>query len=249
MFITPSFYKFRNSEFIQYLIDVKKTVVQRDPQLLQIAPQTALLNEQVKAMDNVYKKQLGSTITQELEALDKLRDLAITGIRTTVEGYTYHHDTIKSNAGKLLLHSIDQYGSKIARQNYQTETTTLRNLTQDWITDPDLKIALSNLHLTEWAKELEKTNDSFNTKYLERNTEYALDSKINVTELRDNAKKSYDELINHIVAHATLTPSEEYDIVIKEINTLTEQYNILVEKRETSTDSDNTTDGDSTTEE
>jgi hypothetical protein len=40
-------------------------------------------------------------------------------------------------------------------------------------------------------------------------------------------------IINHITAHATLNPSKDYDTVVQEINTLTEQYNILVEKRGT----------------
>ncbi|EZH72437.1 hypothetical protein ATO12_23600 [Aquimarina atlantica] len=239
MFTTPTFYKFRNSEFIQYLTDVKKIVLQRDPQALQVVTQIDALNQQISVMDGVYKKQLGSTITQELEALDKRRDLAIIGIRTAVEAYTYHYDQTKQDAGKDLLQSIDQYGGTIARQNYQTETTNLRNLIQDWSTVSSLKSAITALGLADWAKELGESNDLFNTKYLERNTEYAVDSKVNVTELRDKAKESYTILINHITAHATLNPSKDYDTVVQEINTLTEQYNILVEKRGAiSTDTD-----------
>ncbi len=231
MFIVPAFYKFRNSEFIQYQIDFIKIINQHNPKALQITTQLMALQEQTTAMDDVYKKQLGSTITSELEALDKRRDLAIIGIRSVAEGFTYHHDPAKHTAAGKLLQSIDQYGDRISKQNYQEETTSLRNLTDDWHNILILKAALVTLDLMDWAMELKESNESFNVKYLERNREYALDSKINVTKLRDGAKARYSDLIAHLTAHAILSPCLAYDTVIKEINTLTDQYNDLVQKR------------------
>jgi len=231
MFTTPTFNKFRNREFIQYLNDIKQIVNRRDPRVLKVVPQAYVLNEQLTALENVYKNQLGSTITQELEALDKRRDLAIIGIRAVAEGNTNHFDPAKRAAGEELLKSIDKYGSPICRQNYLAETVTIQNLTNDWHSVLILQGALAILGLTDWAGELKESNDAFNRKYLERNEEYVVDSKVNVTELRDKAKESFILLIDHITAHGTLTLLEKYAVVVKEINTITEQYNTMVAKR------------------
>ncbi len=231
MFTRPTFYKFRNSEFIQYLTYVKNIVILRDPQALKLAPQSATLIREIFAMDEVYKKQI-NTISKDLEAIDKRRDLAIIGIRIVLEGFIYHFDHTKRNAAKELLQSIDNYEKRIAKQNYHVKTITLDHLTYDWETILELKTALITLDLTDWAKELKESNTTFNKTYLKHNAEYLFDSKTDVTQLRNKVKESYTDLINHITAYATLHSSEVYENIIKEINILTKKYNDIVEKRE-----------------
>ncbi len=232
MLTKPTFYKFRNSEFIQYLTYVKNIVILRDPQALKLAPQSATLIREIFAMDEVYKKQI-NTITKDLETLDKRRDIAIIGIRIILEGYIYHFDQTKQNAAKELLQNIDDYDKEIAKQNYQVKTVTLNNLTHDWNTVLELKTALITLDLIDWAEELKESNQTFNKTYLEHNTEYIFDSKTDVTQLRNKVIECYTDLTNHIIAYATLQSSDVYENIIKEINALTKKYNDLVEKRET----------------
>lgn len=240
MVTAPSFYKYRNSEFIQYLTDIKSIILKHDPKVLKVKPQTIALIDTITVMHEVYKKQLGITITDEIQALDKRRDVAIIGIRSVAEGFTYHFDIVKRNAAEKLINSIDQYGSSIARQNYLAQTTILRNLTEEWRTSVHLKAAIAMLNLNDWVYELKESNDLFNAKYLKRNTEYADASRVNVSELRDEAKIAYSNLINHITAHVTLSLSETYITLVDEINSITKQYNTLVQRRTFSENNNNT---------
>ncbi|MBQ0735209.1 DUF6261 family protein [Aquimarina celericrescens] len=230
MFTPPTFYKYYNSEFIQYLTDIKNIVQKRNPKILKVLPQAVLLNKQLTHLSAVYKRELDNTIARELEALEKRRELAIMGIRSVAEAFTYHFDIAKCTAGEELIKSMDRYGLK--EFDYQTQTTTIHNLTEDWDKTLMLKAALVTLDIIDWAQELKESNESFNSKYLERSPENdVLDNKMNFTNLRDKAKESYDILISHITKHAVLTVAKKYEIVIKEINRLTEEYNIKAEQR------------------
>ncbi len=238
MVTIPSFYKFRNSEFIQYQTDLQTIITSYDAQSVQLSDPLAALEAQTTAMDQVYKKQLGSDITKLLEQSDRRRDTAIIGLRAIAEAYTYHYELPQQEAGQLLVDSIRTYGNNIARQNYPTQTTTLRTLLQLWDTDTRYSDAISTLGLNAWVAELEQSNTAFADLYLERNASYAEDSSTSVTILRSETKEAYTVLIDHIKAHALLNASATYEQLIKELNTLTEQYNALVEKRSGSIEDD-----------
>ncbi|WP_160114761.1 DUF6261 family protein [Aquimarina sp. AU474] len=194
-------------------------------------PQIITLNDRLNFIDDIYKKQIGITITSDLDLLDKRRDLAVIGMRSVVESYTYHFDPAKRAAGRVLLQSIDQYKVTIIKQNYHAKTILLRNLTEDWEKIMVLKAALITLDLKDWEQEIRVSNISFNTIYLKQNTEYTKISKTDMASLIDKAHESYISLTNHITTHATLSLSDTYNKVVKDINLLTAKYNLLVEKR------------------
>ncbi len=231
MFTVPTFIKFRNTEFILYLKEVKSIVTKHDPKILNVVPQIIMLNDHLNLISEVYTMQIGNTITKDLEMLDERRDFAIIGLRSILESHTYHFDTAKRAAGRVLLQSIDQYRVAIIKQNYHAKTILLRNLIEDWEKILVLKAALITLDLKDWEQEIRTSNISFNTIYLEHNKEYTKSSKVDVAKFRDKALESYSALTNHITAHAIVYPSNSYTKVIKDINLLTANYNLLVQKR------------------
>ncbi len=234
MFTTPAFYMFRNSEFIKYLIDIKNIIIVQNPRALKIESQTALLTQQITVIDDVLKKQLENPTIQNADPdeIDQRRDLAIIGIRSIVEAYTYNVDEIKSAAGAALLESIDKYGSPITQHNYEAQNNALDNLLYDWSTILILKASIAILGLTGWVEELSEGNDSSIKTPFSHNLTTVSNSKINIYGLRNQAKKSYNNLIHRIASHASLNP-KTYEGVVREINILTNRYNTLVEKRKT----------------
>ncbi|WP_271768455.1 DUF6261 family protein [Aquimarina algiphila] len=232
MFTTPAFYMFRNSEFIKYLIDIKNIIIVQNPRALKIESQTAVLTQQITVINGALKKQLENPTISNTDPneIDQRRDLAIVGIRSIVEAYTYNVDEIKSAAGAALLESIDKYGSPIAQHTYEAQNNALDNLLHDWSTILILKASIAILGLTSWVEELSEDNESSPQISFNHNLTSVPNSKINIYRLRTQAKKSYHNLINHIASHASLNP-KTYEGVVREINILTSRYNTLVEKR------------------
>ncbi|SHI92151.1 DUF6261 family protein [Aquimarina spongiae] len=231
MFITPTFYRFRNSEFIEYLSEIQHIITINDPKTLQVVPQLIGLHDHLVRLEEVYKKQLGSSVTATHEFLDKRRDLAIIGIRIVTEGFTNHFEPAKRAAARVLLQSIDQYVDVIHQQNYYDKTNLIHKLTEDWEKITVLREGLDTLQILVWAQELKQSNISFEDLYLAHNTQFTNTSKINTIALINTAKDSFRQLINHLTAQSILEPQKIFSKVINEINMLTKKYNALVEKR------------------
>ncbi|WP_103068055.1 DUF6261 family protein [Aquimarina sediminis] len=232
--------KLRNDEYIQFIVDTTKTIRKENAVVELVNKKLTTLEKQKEYLESVFKKQLGSDTTGEIRELDRQRDFSIIGIKKVIEGYTYHYDPEVKLRAILLSDSISKYDSLIYDQNYQAETTTIRNLKNDWETDISLGKALQQLHLSDWAEQLDAVNNDFNNKYLERNTELSKASEETVTSLRKDADKDYKVLISHISSHAILNPTQELTNIVNQINTLIEQYKILIEgrtKKDTTTDS------------
>jgi hypothetical protein len=224
--------KYRNSEFIKYMDNVTQLINRRNATGLPIKPQTEALQSLTTEMGTLFKQEQGTLITKEIEALDKRRDDAFTGLRSTINGYRYHFIPQQAKAAAVLYKSIDKLGKNIARLNYQAETATLEKLVHDWETDTELVAAIAELGLEDWMRELKTANDEFNQRYLDRTSEYAsLNKQQRLPELRARILEAYRTLIDHITAHATLTPSEVYSEIIGDLNALTQQYNELVTER------------------
>ncbi|MFL1895111.1 DUF6261 family protein [Aquimarina sp. 2-A2] len=231
MITIPMQRAYRNSEFIQFHANVLSIVTDADPEKLKIADQVKAYSTPVTALDDVFKQQTSSPTTKELEAYDEARDFAIIGIRAVIEGYTYHFDKKSREAAQALLESIDLYGARIYKLNYQAQTTTLRNLISEWEQNATLKKAVTLLQLTDWIAHMKTVNTVFNTKFLERNSEYATTNKENLSTMRDEAVTAYRVLMDHITAHATLNSSAALTNLINKLNALTDNYNTLIENR------------------
>jgi len=223
--------RMRNDEFIQFMVNVAEIANLQDTTALLIKSQTDALQLQAQALDEVFKKQQGSDTTAQIKELDKKRDFAIIGIRSLLEAYSYHYDNEIREGALVLKESLAKYGDRIYDLNYQAETTTIRNLVEEWKTTPHLAAALSKMTASAWVDHLDTTNTEFNTTYLERNTELSEATKVSVTSLREGVVEDYRALTAHITAHATLNPAEGYTKLINQLNTLIDQYKALLDSR------------------
>jgi hypothetical protein len=221
----------RNSEFIRFNKDVLSICKNNNPVALGIAAQVTALQTATTPLDDLFVKERGNLITPELETLDARRDDALTGIRMYAEAQTHHFNPVVATAGQQILAGMDKYGRNLPRLNYIAETEVIVSLADDFSNDPELSSAIATLNLHDWAKELSTANTLFNTRYLARNTDYAAQPGGNLQEQRDATAETYRMLADHIIAHATLTPSVAYSKLIKEINTLIDQYNQLLSNR------------------
>jgi len=221
----------RNDEFIQFIRDLLKIIETLGTNALQLLIQFSKLLETIAEAEKVYLQTRGSELTKKISEADTLRDNDISGIKLIAEAYTYHFDAAKVEAAELILSHIKKYGGNIAKMNYQAETTALNDFADHTENDSKLSAAIDLLGLREWLTTLKSNNIAFNELYMMRIDEQAGKPNGNLRELRAQSVEDYKELIKHLTAHATISPSDLYTKAINMINELIDKYNSLRRKR------------------
>jgi len=233
MFLAIHYRKLRNNEFIQFIKLLGEILNSNDPEVLKVKDQCDDLAALLATLSVLFKPELGSSITKELEEIDARRDTAITGIEMLIKTFTYYFEAEKREAAILLESSLTLYGSGISRLNYQAETSTITSIIQKWESDTNLRAALTTLGLTAWLAELKAANTLFEERYIARLKEEANSPEEKSIDLRKQIIQSYRTLLAHLQAHATLSTDNSYDAVVQQINQLIEEYNRLVAARGT----------------
>lgn len=232
--VYPAHDRMRNSEFIRYVKDAVTIFNQNNPTALKISQQLTSLTNTFTELDTLFKVERGNVITADLEAMDERRDRALTGIRYHIESYAFHFDPEVVKAAQLATATFNKYGKNLPRLNYFEETEVIVSLVSDFEERTDLVTATQSLRLDTWLDELATANRQFNELYIARSTSNAARPSGNLLAQRAVCVAQYDELIRHIEAHRTLTPSAAYEKLVSELNDITNNYNQVVTNRRSS---------------
>jgi uncharacterized protein YeaO (DUF488 family) len=223
--------KLRNSEFIQFFTDLISIFKKFNPEEMGIKAQLDPLEKDIESIKSVHNTLKGSDISDEIKEIDVRRDDCITGIRTVVEGYTYHYEQSVREAAQALLTKIDSFGTSIAKQNYPTETTSLKGIIDSFNKEEKLKNALTTVNLTAWAAQMEKENNQFNQRYLDRIDETSKQTDDKIAALRKSTVEKYFTLREHVSSHATLNTNANFKTIIDQLNILIDKYNGIIKRR------------------
>jgi hypothetical protein len=218
-----------NSDFSKFMNEALGIVANNDPAALKVQKQEEKLRKIVTQADSMFKIKEELKDTENLALLDLRRDRAITGIIMYVNALTNHFDesTVRS-AEKLSHHLQDCGGEAIARENYASETTSIRKLLKDRETKPVLKTAVAALKLEDWAKALEAYNNAFDDQHQARSGEVSAASPDAIRTKRLEAITAYYELCEHIAAYYVVKKgAEPFSKTVKELNVLIKRYNNL----------------------
>jgi hypothetical protein len=222
----------RIGEFIQFIKQFLAFVQGGDPLALGIQDQYLALEQQWNELQQLFKKVLGSELTEVLEKQDERRDRAISGLRMYFDSFTYHMDPAKSEAARKLLEVIDRYGRGISRKNYQEESAIISGILKDWENDPELSEAITLLNADDWKEELKTANNEFDAVYRDRTSDLISVPEASATEMREPVMDAYRMLVNHLEAHTTLAQDKaSYQHLAALLNKHIDQYNQLVISR------------------
>lgn len=223
----------RNSEFAQFTSDVLELIKRNDPVTLQVEEAyNALLVENEQLID-LMKPEKGSTLTEQVEAADQRRDLAVSGINQVVSGYTNHYDETTRTHALTLQRHLEQYGAiGLARENYQSETASIRSVVADWEAKAPLAEAITFLNLTGWKEELIQANAAFSDLYINRTEETGSASPETVRSKRLDMVPQYYELRDLIASYYTIQKgAEPYGSIVSKLNALIDKYQALLAAR------------------
>jgi hypothetical protein len=222
----------RNAEFIQFIKDVLGITKTNDPVALNVEPQCNNLQGCLTVLEDLFVTDQGSALTDTLVGLDGRRDKAITGIGLFVNAQTYYFDPAIAGHAQNLARQLTQYGTSIARENYQAETSIIDSIVTDFKTKPELVAAIDALQLKAWREELETANVAFNTTYLLRTQQLGSVSPDTILQKRAEANTAYYELRDFIDSYFTINKgAAPYSKATNELNALIEQYNVMMAGR------------------
>ncbi|MCX8489600.1 MAG: DUF6261 family protein [Cyclobacteriaceae bacterium] len=226
--------KLRNSEFLQFNNNVSEIVAANDPQALLVLNLYNPFKASITSAEALFKKELASSLTEELAVLDDKRDDLLMGISNYIDAHTHHYDeAIKKNALALQV-NLASYGTTtdIAKENYQSESTVLKKLITDWTTKPELVAAAAAINLTPWIGQLDAANTAFNSKFLERNKQQGAAPTDKLKEKRSEVMVAYDKLTDRINSYFDINEgADPFGKVTRELNMLIEKYNKLIAGR------------------
>jgi hypothetical protein len=222
----------RNGEFIQLMSDILAIVAKNDPKVLKVAEPYDKLKELFDSIEGLFKIQQGNVISDELFEIDARRDNAFNGILAFINAYTYSTDANLQKQSQVLQTHLSAFGVNIARDNYQSQTASMRNIIDDWDNKPELKEAISALKLGPWKTELAAANTLFSEKYLARAEETGAASTDSIRGKRNEANDAWYTLRDLINAYYTIEKgAAPYGPTVSFINGLMEYYNNLIAKR------------------
>lgn len=222
----------RGSEYIQFMTDTLHIVGSNNPEALMVKLQYEVLQNQLNKIEKVFKLKRSSDVTKDIEELDARRGKAINGVMLQIHALTYSTDSLLSNHAKVLETHLQRFGSGIAKQNYQSETTILRNIVHDWKTKPELMEAIEALQLMAWQTEIEAANDAFTEAYAIKNDELAAAPTENLKTLRLEANEAYYKLRNRLNAFWEINDgAEPWANTIQQLNQHLSDYQLLLNRR------------------
>lgn len=231
MFLSIYLTHLRNNEFIQFMKNFLGILNEKDLEALKLKSKTDNLAALLVSMTSLYKPDLGSQLTKNLQEDDERRDTALIGIQTVITAYTYHFDAETKESADLLAATLKKYGTGISKQNYQGETATINSIIEEWKREEVFVNAINKLTLADWLIELDTSNTRFNTNYMNRAKEDSEAPEVKIVDLRKQIVEAYRELSNRVNAFATIGEVQTYSDIIKRSNSIIEKYNAVVNAR------------------
>ncbi|RZJ06737.1 MAG: hypothetical protein EOP39_18315 [Rubrivivax sp.] len=194
------------------------------------------LSASVDDLELLYRRAQESQQTARLEERDDRRDHIVQGIAGACTAFLHHCRPAHAAAAQALLASFNPYGGAraVTLQNYVAQTTSVRNLLDDWRSKPLFADALRTLDFQDWADELNTVNGEVESLYRERARQEGMEElPFTMRQKRAEAKERYDELREVVNGGYRMTRGQAPWLhVVAALSRLTEQYGQQVAVRE-----------------
>ena len=113
----------------------------------------------------------------------------------------------------------------LRRTPYSSRSSTQR------VTIPSLMAAVQQLHLEAVIAEIKQTNQKFERQFVRPLEAEGQTGEPRVRELVQQTADAYRTLVEHVSAHALLTPAAGYTLFSHHLNENVEHFNLVVERR------------------
>ena len=186
-------------------------------------------------LELLYKQAQATDASRRLARLDARRDTLLRSLYRICNGFSNDGRPEQAAAGQAVCTLFDVYGGggAIAAQNYNAQSTSVRNLLRDMAANPVATSALRLLGLDTWVDELKLVNTEFETGYTARVAEeVATDLPFTMAQKRSIAKEQYEALVVLVESFYNINAgAEPWVSMLGRINALTEKYDAALAAR------------------
>jgi len=220
--------KLRNEEHYQFHTDFKKLVIDSSPVSLgievQFQPYLPLYVDEVIAL-NIIRK---SSVTDDLEVNDSIRDATFRGLRDAVKAAANHFKPEVKQAAYHLQKVFKHYGD-LTLKPFDEETAAIYSLVADFKGSYASDAAIAGI--TDWVTELKKNNDSFDTLKHKNYPEGSSKNQLRMKEVRTAMDTVYYSIVNHINALITVNGESDYLGFMNQLNQHIANYTLIYAER------------------
>jgi hypothetical protein len=163
---------------------------------------------------------------------DHARDDIVAGIKKILEAASHHFDPKIREAAYRLKIVFDTYNQPVTiiEQPYDSETTSINNLVQEWETKYSSDLEINGL--TNWVTELKERNNAFDELTRRYSEQLAERPSLLPKEVRKETDELYKQIILVISANIIQEEAEGknsiYEPFVNELNVLIKHYNDLL---------------------
>lgn len=227
----------RNEEHYKFQLDFSKLVEKYTPLALGVITMvdnhTRLLIAEKFALDAFLKNPL----TIRINLLDEVRDGLIIGLRGTVRYATYHYDEPTKDAALKLMPLFDHFGL-VEGSGHTEETAALLKLDSE-LCGPYYAPLCQTTGTTGWVNALKEANLRFEATVNDRNSDIALQPKIQLKALRIEIDNQYRLMVKRINAYMEIGPQEAHLDFVNELNQVISKANLVIAQRQGRNDKSN----------
>jgi hypothetical protein len=195
-------HNFRNDEHFQFIQFTLALVDETGAAALGAVAQNAALIALHRQEDEALKKILKSALTEEINDLDRERDIVFRGLVNAVGSGLSHYSAAVRNAAVRLEIVLDTYGN-VAQKPHIEETSALYNLLNELLTNYSAEV--ETLALTGWIAELDRLNRAVEALIAGRADEGAARTSLVLKEVRAQVDAAYNALTAMVEAQALVS--------------------------------------------
>lgn len=168
----------------------------------------------------------------ELEDADKVRDEQIYALSNVLKGYASMNIENLAQSGVAIKKVFDKYGTKIAKENYSTESSLIESLLMDLAAE-EIKNDINALQgVQEAISSLRRAQDEFNKSRLTYDAAKAQDKEAqNATDLKKDILMCINDKIVTYLNAMIVSDAQKYGAFAAMIETEIERANATVSAR------------------
>lgn len=222
-----------NVEYFEFLKQLVALIQKNNADKLKVTASVTNLINSFTGLQAALDKEKSSTITKQLNTLDKERDTLISNFVKFLDSMSFYPDAAVANHAQDLLRYVNSFGKNINTQSHLAETTILTQIVTGIADNNDRKAALAALNGTLWITQLGTVNAEFASLYSKRIVDTSADKSIESFSLiRKKTDALYQNLIKLLesryqTAVYDKTPTADYETTINEVNELIAKANLL----------------------
>ncbi|WP_109829568.1 DUF6261 family protein [Reichenbachiella versicolor] len=223
--------KLRNGEYIQFHKQVLNYVQQVSPSDPNLQYYLAELASSCNRIEIAFYHHIDRGPSEQVKSADRNRMYVLNELKDFIEyNTTFMYNSKKVEAGTLLREVFKKMNLSL-NQSYRSKSILISTLLIEFHKDPYFE-ALETIAAVDWIRELQKANNRFYNLHYEKHLDFEIPAKIAET-YRDEVLENYQLLIEQI-SNLKITSKfvGKYDAVVKILNRHIEQYQILINTRE-----------------